>query len=73
MFSSRASIASRRAPIRSSFADSASVVVPSIRRQAVSMNVDVIAAVITVQKPIPITITSAATTRPVALVGTRSP
>jgi hypothetical protein len=37
------------------------------------MNVDVIAAVMTVRKPIPTTITSAAMNRPVVLVGTRSP
>ena len=37
------------------------------------MNVDVIAAVITVRKPIPTIITSAATNRPDSLVGSRSP
>ncbi len=64
MFSSPAPITSRRAAIRSSFADGALVVAPSIRRRAASINVEVIAAVMTVRKPIPTTITRAATTRP---------
>jgi hypothetical protein len=37
------------------------------------MNVDVMAAVMTVRKPIPTSITREATSRPVALVGTMSP
>ncbi len=70
---SPASIASRRALIRSSFADSTSVALPSRRRRVVSMNVEVIEALTTVKKPIPTSITTEATSRPVVLVGTRSP